>query len=133
MSTKFFFADERCMSEDEIADANRFDESALVCEKSAGPNGAVFSLEISEIFFYNLPRDIQLVNDNNNMKIDTVGDLIDATRKATKIITRYEAEQNSKKEFAELRKEKKWSDILPEQLPPSRSRVVEYVRRMSLS
>lgn len=135
MSTEFFLADERYMSEAEIADARSFSESALICQKSKGSTGAVFTLEVPNITFYNLPRDTRVVNNNNNLKINTVGDLIDATREETsRVIPRHEAEQDAKAELAELRDERKfqkeWRGILPEQLPPSRSRVAEYARRI---
>lgn len=136
MSTRFFLVDERYMSETEIADAKRFDESASICQRQGCPTGAVFTLEIPNISFYNLPRDARVTNDNNDLVLETVGDLIDATKETTnRVITRYEAEQNAEVELARLRDERKWQKewrgILPEQLPPSRSRVAEYAKRVS--
>lgn len=135
MSTEFFLTDEQHMSEAEIADARSFDESALICQKSKGPTGAVFTLEVPSITFYNLPRNARVVNNNNNLVINTVGDLIDATREETsRVIPRHEVEQDAKAELAELRDERKFKGeregFLPEQLPPSRSRVAEYARRI---
>ena len=136
MSTRFFLADERYMSEIEIEEAKAFDESALLCQKSRGPDGAVFRLEIPTISFYDLPRDAKLINDNNNALTERIGDLIDATRaEKSSIITRHQVEQEAKVAFARLREqrrgeEKEWAAFLPEKLPPSCSRVVEYVKRI---
>ena len=136
MSTKFFLADAQYMSEAEIADAERFDESALICQKSRGSTGAVYTLDIPNISFYNLPRVARVINNNNNLVIETVGALIDATREATsRVVTRHEDEQNAKVELAKLREarkwQKEWKGILPEEIPPSRSRVAEYVKKRS--
>lgn len=144
MATRFFLADKHFMDQAEIAEAERFDETALVCHKSyepaeAGkPRTAVFRLELPNITFYNLPREAQLINDNNNLEINTVGDLIDATRQATsKVITRYQVEEDAKVQLARLIEERKgqkeWAGLLPERLPPSCSRVAEYARRVTLS
>lgn len=122
------------MDPDEIAAARRFDESALVCTKSVGPGGPVFTLEIDHDDFYSLPRGAKITNNNNHVKLVTIGALIDATREAiSTLVTRYEDEKAAKVQFAKLRDARKsqpeWAGLIPIKLPPSRSRVVEYTRR----
>ena len=135
MSTRFYLADERYMTEAEITDAEVFDESALICQKSTGPDGAIFTLEIPNIPFYNLRRESRVVNDNNNMEIEIVGISLMLREATAKTITSHHAKRDAELILAELgdaRKwQKEWVDILPEQIPTSRSRVAEYARRRS--
>ena len=123
------------MTEAEITDAEVFDESALICQKSTGPDGAIFTLEIPNIPFYNLRRESRVVNDNNNMEIEIVGISLMLREATAKTITSHHAKRDAELILAELgdaRKwQKEWVDILPEQIPTSRSRVAEYARRRS--
>lgn len=114
MGTNYYLADSRYLSPTEIEQAHKYDQNALLCHKAVGGRDIegkvqlIYTLEIPTIRFFNLPSDLQLVNNNNDLEVKTLGDLIaQIERRGGQIITVDEA--------VKLRKEahKQWLHSRP--------------------
>jgi len=97
MGTSYYLADSKYMSPQEIQRAHAFDCNAQICHKavsrdSKGDPQLVYTLEVPNILFFNLPADVLLVNNNNDLEVKTIGDLIaQIERRKGKLITVDEA------------------------------------------
>ena len=99
MGTDYYLADPMYMNPSEIHRAHQFEQDTLLCHRSGGrdPNGKphlVYTLEVPNIIFFNLPRDVLLVNSNNDIHANTLGELINQIERLnSKIITVTTAEE----------------------------------------
>lgn len=91
MGTNYFLADSRYMTPQEIELAHRYDQNALLCHRAGGRDlegkvQLIYTLEIPTTLFFNLPSEVQLVNNNNDLEVKTIGDLIAQMERGGKII-----------------------------------------------
>ena len=87
MGTDYYLADPMYMTPQEIERAHHFDYGAVICNKrldggdSDGRIKLVYTLEVPNIIFFNLPPDVLLVNSNNDLQVRTISDLIAQIRR----------------------------------------------------
>ena len=98
MGTGYYLADSRYMTPTEIEQAHRFDQNALICHKgldgrdSEGNQQFVYTLGAPNVLFFNLPADVLIANNNNDLEVKNIGDLIAQIRRTKgRIITIDEA------------------------------------------
>ncbi len=97
MATDFYLADERYMSEEEIGNAQHFNEDAFVCRQYCASEGKLgYTLGINLSLLHTLPVDTKLLNNNNCLNIRTIEDLLDAINKSSIIETPEEKIRNDK-------------------------------------
>lgn len=119
MSTNFYLADPRIMSQEEIELARGFDKSALLCNRSSRNKGIFYSLNVDLTSLLSLPQDMELVKVNNFLGIETVGDLITSLKNKDSIVQiSSEGAAESYQALYMLRKKRQhvpgWEDVAPE-------------------
>ena len=94
MTTKYYLNDPRILYPEEIEWVKIRDQRTLVCEKAFrgtrdGKPSFMVLLYVGLVELCQLPPDTRLTNDNNDMRIETVGDLLELLRRPGTVVLTY--------------------------------------------